>query len=469
MKSKTKIIATIGPASSNLKVVLQMIKNGLNVARINFSHGDHKTHKKSISTIRQAEKIAKIPVAILADMGGPKIRTGKFKNGASIMLRGGDNITFAPEEESSACEIPITYKELAKDVKTGDILLLDDGKISVNVRSVSGAKIAARVVCGGELKEHKGINLPDIALSASAITRKDVNDMRFALKMKVDYIGLSFVQDATDILHARKLMRRFKTRVPIVAKIERKTALKNLKSIISEADAVMVARGDLGVETPLESVPIVQKRIIMMAHKLRKPVIVATQMLESMIKLDRPTRAEASDVANSVLDGADAIMLSAETAMGHNPPLVIETMAKIADAAEESRYFPQSSFELDSQDDTVSMSTSRAACFAAEEVKASLICVFTMTGKSALYISKQRPSVKTIAITNNNSTLRRLNLLFGIHPLKIPSWRSIDLMIKDGIRVLRSAGLAMRGEKIVTVCGTTTTPGATNMIKILEV
>lgn len=469
MNTKTKIIATIGPASDNPKIVSQLIEAGMNVGRINFSHSNYKTHKENIVKIRRAEKLLNKHVGILADLGGPKIRTGKLPNRRPIRLKNNDIITFAPEKNAKKREIPITYPNLAKDLQTGNQLLLDDGKISVVVEKITGNKIIAKVLCGGLLNEHKGINLPGIALNTSAITEKDQNDLVFALSAGVDFIGVSFVQHSTDIQSVKKIMHKEGRVIPIIAKIERQTAIQNIEEIMGVADIVMVARGDLGVETPLENVPILQKKIISLGTKFKCPVIIATQMLESMIKMDRPTRAEVSDVANSVFDGADAVMLSAETAMGHDPANAVKTMKKIIEASEKSSYHHRGTYELDHKQDAVVVATTRAACFAAEEAKAKAICVFTMTGKSALYISKQRPNIPIIGITNTDETARRLALYYGISPVKIPSWKTIDAMIISGIDVLKSGKLIRRGDKIVIVCGTTTAKGATNMIKVLEV
>ena len=466
---KTKIIATIGPSSSSQARINRLVASGMNVARINFSHSDHKTHKKTITMIRRAETKFKRPIAILADLAGPKIRTGIFSGRKQLKLTKGEVVTFAPEASAKKGEIPVTFKGLARDVRPGNTLLLDDGKLSVRVVRTKGERIRAKVVDGGILKEHKGINLPGIAVSACAITKKDVNDLAFALKMGVDLIGVSFVQRREDVEYARRLMQKHKKVLPLIAKIERQTALQNIDEIMAAADGVMVARGDLGVETPIESVPIAQKMIISLAHKQKKPVIVATQMLESMIEAERPTRAEVSDVANSVFDGTDVVMLSAETAVGKNPPNAVRTMGKIVEAAEASPYLPRGTYVPDDTDDTVSMSTARAACFAAEEVKANAICVFTVTGRSAMYVSKQRPNVQVIALTNSDATARRLALCFGVLPVKIRKWNTIDSMLANGIKRLKQLQLLKTRDKAVILCGTTTTPGATNMIKVLTV
>ncbi len=469
MFRKTKIIATVGPASSSPHVIGGMIDAGMDIARLNFSHGDHTSHKKALEIIRSAERSFGKPIGVLADMCGPKIRTGKFQNGKPFELKEGDNVTFAPEKMAKAGEIPITYPGLAKDLRSGDKILLDDGNISIHIESTSGHNIHGVVIDGGTLKEHKGINLPGISVSTSALTKKDIDDMRFALAAKVDYIGLSFVQRPSDIKHARQIMRKAGRIVPVIAKIERQTAVQNIDAIMAEADATMVARGDLGVETPIEEVPILQKNIIALGLKYKRPVIVATQMLESMIEHPRPTRAEVSDVAHAVFDGADAVMLSGETAVGSDPINAVRTMANIIEASEKSPYLPHGEYEPDDADDTIAMATTRAACFAAEEARAKIICVFTMTGKSALYVSKQRPQTNIIAATDTEATARKLALYWGIRTVKIPKWRSIDGMIDNGISALKSAKLISNGDKVVIVCGTAPIVGATNMMKVYQV
>lgn len=465
MKRKTKIIATIGPASQDKKTLAKMIGAGMDIARLNFSHGDLKTHKQNILKIRKCEHASGKAIGIMADLCGPKIRTGKME---PMRLDAGDKAVFAPEESAGNGEIPVTYPNLASDLCEGNRLLLDDGRLAAEVIEIKNGRIFTKVIDGGILSEHKGINLPGVSLSTSALTEKDVEDLVFALSMKVDFVAISFVQRAHDIQSVRKIMRREGRVVPIVAKIERQTAIRNIDTIIKEADAVMIARGDLGVETPLEKVPILQKQIIAVCAKYKRPAIVATQMLESMIEMERPTRAEVSDVANSVFDGADVVMLSAETASGRDPANAIATMSKIINASEDSSYLPHGTYDPDEDDDTSAIAITRAACFAAEEAKARAICVFTMTGRSALFISKQRPNVDVIAITNDIGAERRLSLCWGVRAVRIPPWRTIDAMTTKGVKFLKARKLIESGDRIVIVSGMATVPGATNMIKVLE-
>jgi pyruvate kinase len=468
MEKRTKIIATIGPASSDQTVIEKMVQNGMDIARLNLSHGTHREHAAVVRTIRAVERKTGKPVGILADLGGPKIRTGIIPGDAPLDLKKGDSLIFAPHGKASGREIPVTYATLATDLNPGDRLLIDDGNISVIVTSVTGDRVQTRVVEGGVLKDHKGINLPGLVLSTSAVTSKDRKDLVFAIKMRVDFIGVSFVQSAEDIDTVRNLMKKAGRIIPTVAKIERSIAIKNLDTIADAADALMVARGDLGVETPIDEVPLLQKRIIATAAKRRKPVIVATQMLESMIEHTRPTRAEVTDVSNAVFEGASCVMLSAETSIGVSPPNAVATMKKIVMTSEGSPYFLQSTYVPDENEDSIELATARAACFAADEAQAKAICVFTMTGNSARIIASQRPHTDIIAIANNEEIARRMKLYWGVRPIKISKWRSIDTMVKNGIKRAKFLGELKGKEKVVVVSGTVTAPGATNMIKILQ-
>jgi pyruvate kinase len=325
------------------------------------------------------------------------------------------------------------------------------------------------VIDGGVLKDHKGINLPGLVLSTSAVTKKDEKDLAFALGAGVNFIGVSFVQSADDIARVKKLMKKAGRVVPAIAKIERAIAIKNLDEIADAADALMVARGDLGSETPIDSVPLLQKKIIATAALRRKPVIVATQMLESMIEHPRPTRAEVTDVSNAVFEGASAVMLSAETSIGANPPNAVATMKRIVVTSEESPYSPQASYVPDVNEDSIELATARAACFAADEARARAILVFTMTGNSARIVASQRPHTDIVAIAHTDEVVRLMELYWGVRPIKIPKWKSIDTMVKAGVRSAKQIGALSSGDKVVIVSGTETAPGATNMIKIIEV
>ncbi len=469
MSKRTKVIATLGPASSTPEVIARMLVAGMDVVRLNMAHGTHAEHAETIRRIRAAELSAGVFLPIHADLGGPKLRVGMMPGGRPLPLKRGDAVVFAPERTAQAGEIPVTFPKLAADVEPGVRMLLDDGNLSVEVTAVRGERIQATVVDGGFLKDHKGINLPGVVLSADALTEKDISDLEFALKAGVDSIGISFVQTPADIARAREIMQRRKCRLPIVAKIERQIAVARCDEICAAADALMVARGDLGVETPMEEVPILQKRILAAGARHRKPVIVATQMLESMVEHPRPTRAEVSDVATAVFEGADAVMLSAETSIGQNPAAAVSAMARIARAAEESPYKPRVLYEPVADDDSVELATARAACFAAEEARARAICAFTMTGASARMVSAQRPPVEIIAVAESDAIARRCSMLWGVRAVAIPRWKSIDAMLDSGIAALKKERLAARGEKLVVICGTAVVPGATNVMKIVKV
>ncbi|PIR18046.1 MAG: pyruvate kinase [Deltaproteobacteria bacterium CG11_big_fil_rev_8_21_14_0_20_49_13] len=465
MSKKTKVIATIGPKSSDLKTLKKMVESGLDVTRINFSHGEKCEYLAGIKTIRDVERITGKHIAILADLSGPKIRTDKIPN--PIQIRAGEKVILAPESTASKGDIPITYAGLVGDVKSGDTLLIDDGKLEVKVISKKSGKIIAESRSSGFIGDHKGINLPGIAIKGGALTPKDVENLKFAVRNGVDYIGVSFVQGPEDLVKAKKIMKKAGRILPLVAKIERGVALAHLKEIVKEADAVMVARGDLGVETAIERLPIVQKEIIKMCGKFRRPVIVATQMLESMVTMTRPTRAEVNDVATSVFEGADCLMLSGETAVGHDPVNAVATMTRIIRASELSRYHIHIKYELDPSDDNSVTAVTRAASFAAEEAKAKAIIVFTMTGKSPVYVSKQRPHCDILAVASSIDAARRSALFYGVKTFVIPAWRSIDAMIESGIRMLKKKREIKKGDRVVILCGTVTTPGATNMLKIV--
>jgi len=469
MREHAKIIATIGPASSSPKALERMVSAGMDIARLNFSHGTHEEHAETVRRIRAVERRTGRFIGVLADMGGPKIRTGLVPGGDPIELRKGAKVIFAPEGKARGDEVPISFPGLARDLKPGSMLLIDDGAISVRVTRTRGAKIETKVETGGPLHDHKGINLPGLVLSTSALTPKDERDLRFALSIGVDFIGLSFCQSAADIKKARGIMRRAKRQVPIVAKIERQIAVSRLEEIVGAADAAMVARGDLGVEIPLQDVPVVQKRIISTCAAARKPVVVATQMLESMIHSARPTRAEATDVSNAVFEGADAVMLSAETSIGADPINAVRTMAEIVGAAEDSPYIMRRTYVPDESDRSVELATARAACFAAEEAGARAICVFTQTGRSARMVSAQRPGVGIVAITESEDAARHAQIYWGVTPLCIGKWRAIDSMLKTGLAALKKARLISSEDTIVAVAGSTPVAGATNMIKVLEV
>lgn len=466
---RAKIVATIGPASSSKDTVEGLMKAGASVFRLNLSHGSIDEHRKAVSEIRAVSSSLGIPAAVLLDLQGPRIRTGTLKGGF-VKAEPGKELSIVPEGrgEESSNSITTTYAGLPGDVKPGDRVLIDDGLIELKVRGVRGDEVTAEVVYGGFIKEHKGMNLPGAEISAPSLTERDMEGVRLAVEMDIDYIALSFVRKAWDVASLKALIGEKGAEIPVIAKIEKAEAIERLPEILSEADGVMIARGDLGVETGVERVPVLQKRIITLANEAEKVVITATQMLESMIKNPRPTRAEASDVANAVFDGADALMLSGETAVGSYPEEAVSTMAKIIKEAEGAvgkkdyllrrKERPSSSF---------AQAVSSAALAAASEVDARAIVVFTQTGDTARMLSKLRPLTPIIAFTPLEKTARKISLLWGVKPFVIEFGSHTDEMICRGEAALMDSGEAKWGDKVVIVSGTKVgMRGATNMMKV---
>ncbi|MBI4746188.1 MAG: pyruvate kinase [Deltaproteobacteria bacterium] len=464
---KTKIVATIGPASSSPKIIDELLLAGANVFRLNFSHGTQEEHRAVISDIRGAALRLDLPVAILLDLRGPKIRTGLLEKG-SIELKQGQMITITTEEiKGNERVISTTYKALPKDVKPGDRILIDDGLMEVKVKAVSGALVDCEVVYGGILKESKGMNLPGVNVSAPSLSEKDISDLDFGLSQGVDYIALSFVRKVSDVVDLKDYLREHGADIPVIAKIEKPEALENLEAIIEESDGIMVARGDLGVELSPEEVPIAQKKMISMANAAGKAVITATQMLESMINNPRPTRAEASDVANAVFDGTDALMLSGETAVGKYPVKAVEMMAKIAVEAEGPAFKQHLVRRKKEAPSSFSQAVAFASFAAAGELHARAVVVFSQTGSTARLVSKLRPSTPIVAFTPLEETKTRLSLIWGVQPFCIEFGGHTDEMICRGEAAMLNNGLAEMGDTIVVVSGTKVgMRGATNMMKI---
>lgn len=464
---RVKIVATIGPATSSYDNLENAIRSGMNVARLNFSHGTHQDHLEVIKNIRSLSQKLLAPVAILQDLQGPKIRVGKI-SGGKVQLLEGDNIILSPSIDlGNEKEIPTDFKELPEVVKKGDRILLDDGLLELRVNSVSGDRVSAEVIYGGELKDRKGINLPGISLPVECLTEKDLKDLEFGLSQRVDYVALSFVRKGVDIKKLRSLIEERNPATKIVAKIEMLEALDNLEEIVSLSDGVMVARGDLAVETGQAQLPQVQKRIIGLANELRKPVITATQMLDSMVENPRPTRAEITDVANAVLDGSDAIMLSAESASGKYPFKCIQTMHEISmEVEKEGVHFYDIDFEGEG---AVPETVAAAACLSAKRLNASVIICLTSTGKTATLISSFRPKARIIAATSKVETLNRLELAWGIQTFSIQSYKTSDEAMEQISSLLLNYGLAKRGDKVVLTLGMPVSAGAkTNTIRIYE-
>ena len=468
---RAKIVATLGPASSDPVTVQKLIEAGADVARLNFSHGRLEDHAETLDRIRAASRRVVKAVAVLQDLQGPKIRTGPLKAGRQgVALRPGAEITISTEREFPGDEtlVSTTYPHLAEDVKSGDRLLVDDGLIELRVRSTDGVRARCEVVEGGLLKEHKGINLPGVALRAEALTDKDRRDLAFGLAHGVDWVALSFVRSAADVAACREEMRRNGRIVPIVAKIEKPEALERIDAIIAETDGIMVARGDLGVEIEPERVPAIQKTILRKANAAGKPVIIATQMLESMIEHPRPTRAEASDVANAIWDGADAVMLSGESASGRFPVAAVQMMDRIvrdAEAQVSRRPAPEPS--LDAAFPEV---IAAAACRAAIQSGAAAICCFTLSGSTARLLSHFRPPVPVIGFSPDQAIRRRLALYWGTLPKILEPIRNPDLMAETVSERLVADGLARPGDKVVLVFGSPLgVPGRTNSLLLHQI
>jgi pyruvate kinase len=471
---RAKIICTIGPAVHSQEAIQQLLANGLDVARLNFSHGTHGTHAQAIEWLRTASTQTGKTVAIMADLQGPKIRTGANKDDAPIELRSGQRlvITTASVEGTAEC-ISTTYPHFAADVRPGDRILLDDGQLELVVLSTDGVqRVVTEVVLGGRLGAHKGINMPGVALRTEPLTDKDQADLAFALQAGVDYVALSFVRRPEDIALAQRRMEQYGRVVPLIAKIEKPEALTNLDAILDMADAAMVARGDLGVEITPEQVPVVQKEIIGQCNRRGLPVIIATQMLNSMIEHPRPTRAEASDVANAVFDGADAVMLSGETASGQYPIAAVTMMDRIVRAAEEQMdkegvKTPPEPMTIPAAFPEVACSI---ACRAARESDAKLIVAFTTSGLTARRLSHFRPSVPIVAFSPNQEVRRRLALFWGVLPRIMEPLATTEAMVLRVEKELLSHNLAQPSDRIVLVFGAPLMLGTpTNSIRLHDI
>lgn len=453
---RAKIVATIGPASRSPERLRELMSAGMDVARVNMSHGTHETHAETIQTLRAVAAELNRPLAILLDLCGPKIRTGKLKDGRPIQLTAGQSLAITTRDVvGDETTVSTGYKSLPLDVKPGDRILFADGLIEVCVEQVNQTEVLCRVVNGGELGENKGINLPGVRLSAPSLTEKDRVDLSFGLRQQVDYVALSFVRSAADCADAKALIASLGADTPLIAKIEKREALDDLDAVIDACDGVMVARGDLGVETAVESVPFHQKQIIAKANLAEKLVITATQMLESMTHEPRPTRAEASDVANAILDGTDAVMLSAESAVGAYPVEAVSTMARIISFTESNCLHANRSGGLihGQQKGTEGRAIAEAAVYAAQELSAELIVVFSKSGKMARHLSALRPAQRVVVFTPLERSLSALAAVWGVepHPLNFEG-DNTDLLARAD-EVLIARGLAERGETIVVMAG----------------
>ncbi|MBC7327481.1 pyruvate kinase [bacterium] len=464
---KTKIVATIGPASEKPEILSRLISEGMDVARLNFAHGTHQEQGERIKNIRRLSKEIGKEIAILQDLPGPKLRVGNILKEEGLPLEEGQTV-YVVLSESSDKDIPIPIPPVFEVVKKGDRILLADGNIQLEVVSPGKDKIECEVIVGGVLLSHQGINLPGVSLPISAITDDDIKHLYFGMDMGVDWVALSFVRNARDIRRLRRIMLRKGFLIPIIAKMEKQEAVQNMEEICREADGIMVARGDLGLEIPLEDVPTQQKNIIKLANRYGKPCIVATQMLESMVHNPRPTRAEVADVANAILDGADAVMLSEETTIGKYPVEAVRIMHRIAERTE--RFINAGNFfasrlseKVESTTDAIAIS----ACRIAESLSAKAIITVTSSGYTARMVSRYRPSVPIIAVTPEMQTLRRLALVWGVYPCHMPYYDTTDEMLSKSIDVAKEAGFVKDGDVVVLTGGVPIkVPGTTNLLKV---
>jgi len=464
--ARTKIVGTIGPASSRPEVLRSLIAGGLDVARINFSHGTHEQHARTIVTLRGLALDAGKPLAILGDLQGPRIRIGDLHEPLTVV--DGEELTFAHESVARGQDVPVTYDHIADDVRVGGRILVNDGLLEFEVVAVDGPRVRVRTLHGGPMTSHKGMNLPGIDVSAPSLTEKDLADVAFAVEQDLDYLALSFVRRPEDISALRALLPKG---MLIVAKIEKDSALDRLEEILHESDAVMVARGDLGVELPFEEVPLAQKRIIGLANKHGRPVITATQMLESMIEKPRPTRAEANDVANAVLDGTDAVMLSAETAAGLFPLLAVEAMRRIVLAAETLPVARGLGLDrLQPGAASVEETIASSAITAVRLLGARTMVVFTKSGASARVVAARRPGVPIVVLTDQARTYRQLALVWGVVPFLVPHADTYDQMLATARVLLVQHGICQAGDRVIITAGVPfDVPGTTNTLKVESV
>ena len=470
MFRRTKIVATVGPACEDETMLLALMEAGADVFRLNFSHGDQGSKKELIRRIREISRRRQRAVAILGDLQGPKIRTGLMAGGA-MKLHAGEEVTITAREVVGAGQlIPTTFRELPRDVRVGDRILLDDGLLELVVLEIEGEDVRCRVIVGGMLKDRKGINLPGTVVSAPALTEKDRQDLAFCLREGVDWVALSFVRSVADVLELKDLILQQKGDLQVIAKIEKPQAVENFDAILDAADGIMVARGDLGVEMSPEKVPLIQKMIIRKCNEAGKPVITATQMLESMIEHPRPTRAETSDVANAILDGTDAVMLSAETASGKYPLEAVSLMVRVAGDVEGDPVLKEKVFHPIPEVRgyrRLSEAISQAACRVAENVGAAAILAFTQTGSTAAMVAKYRPALPIYAVTPSQRVRRRLALHAGVRSLRVDIEGDTEAQIRSVEEAVLAATDLKKGDVVVITMGSpVSAPGTTNLMKV---
>ena len=465
---RAKIVCTMGPAVESPEKVRELIAAGMNMARLNLSHGGYEEHQSRLDQVRAAAAEAGKPVAILVDLQGPKIRLARFKAGPHDLARG-DIFTITTDEiEGTKDRVGTTYKGLPGDCKAGDRILIDDGKVTVEVIEVKGNDVVTKVIEPGAVSNNKGINLPGVAVSVPALSDKDMDDLRWGLRAGADFIALSFVRSAADIVDVHRIMDEVGIRVPVIAKIEKPQAVENLQGIVDAFDGIMVARGDLGVELPIEDVPLVQKHCIELAREAAKPVIVATQMLDSMITNSRPTRAEATDCANAVLDGADALMLSGETSVGEFAIEAVQTMARIIERTEEGGF--NMIRPMRTAPKTKGGAITKAATEVGAIVGAKFLVTFTQSGDSARRMSRLRSPIPILAMTPDRGTYNRLALSWGIEPMITPMVSHTDEMVKQADHLLLDSGRAITGDNVMIVAGSPPgIPGSTNAMRVHRV
>ncbi len=464
---KTKIVCTLGPASESLEIIEELIRSGMDVARLNFSHGSLQGHGAKIESLRKISRRLGRNVAILQDLAGPKIRIGSFKEGYAVLKPQGSFTLTIRDVAGDEHQVSVNYRNLPLEVKRGDTILISDGALELEVTDTTSTDIKCRVMVGGPIASRKGINLPSGTLSIPSLTENDRQNLIFGINKGIDFVALSYVRMAEDVKGVREIMKSKGAKIPIIAKIETRQALDNIDALLEEVDGIMVARGDLGVETPLERVPLVQKMLIRKANALGKPVITATQMLGSMVNNPRPTRAEVTDIANAIFDGTDALMLSEETAVGNYPVESVRTMANIATASEEG--FPYELFEKKGHDRKGSTpdAISYGACLLAREVDAKAIVTPTESGMTARLVSRYRPAHPIIALSPNEGTIKQLSLSWGVVSIKVERFEDTDDMIERAKRITVEMDFAKRGEKIVLTAGLPIgIAGNTNIIKI---
>jgi pyruvate kinase len=461
---RTKIVATIGPASSGVDVLARLIEAGMDGARLNFSHGRHADHGESAARIRAAQEAAGRPLALIADLQGPKLRIGELAR--PVVVTTGDEVVVAGEEAARDGDLPVAPSVLGSVLEPGHDVLIADGRVRLRVVRVEAGRALCAVVTGGSIEEHKGVNVPGVQLPVPSLTEKDLSDLEFALELGVDYVAQSFVRSRADVAALRARLEMAGSQAWVIAKIELKDAVAALDDILDEADAVMIARGDLGVEIGVAEVPLLQKRIILAALDRGKPAITATQMLETMVEHPEPTRAEASDVANAILDGTSAVMLSAETAVGSYPIEAVETMARIALAVEPSLAY-RHQLPTAAEEPTVGRAMSNAACDLAEALGAKAILVPTFTGRTASAVARLRPHRPIAALTHVPISLQHMAIEWGVTPLEIPESTDVEDLWRNSIEAARAAGIVESGDRIVLTAGTAVNiPGSTNVIKV---